>query len=159
MKYLSRRVLLLFGLVCAPWLAARAQGNYEIQVYGSETVAPANTMVELHSNYTVQGSNALPGSRYAADGTYPTTHQEHETVEITQGIKEWMEVGFYIFTSIDGDSPGPTAPPRRGALRQSRRESLELESQRQCCYSQKKLRGCWNSGCSQTGTCESNPAP
>jgi len=34
---------------------AAAQGNYEIQVYGADTVAPKNLMVELHSNYTVTG--------------------------------------------------------------------------------------------------------
>lgn len=79
--------------------AAQAQDNYEIQVYGSETVPAKNTMVELHSNFTVDGSKALPGSRYAADGTFPTNHAEHETVEITQGLTSWSEVGFYIFTS------------------------------------------------------------
>jgi hypothetical protein len=29
----------------------------------------------------------------------PTHHAEHETIEITQGINNWSEVGFYIFTS------------------------------------------------------------
>ncbi len=80
---------------------ARGQDNYEIQVYGADTVKPGTTMLELHSNFTLNGSKALPGSRYAADGTYPTNHAEHETVEITQGINDWAEVGFYIFTSID----------------------------------------------------------
>ena len=79
--------------------AAQAQDNYEIQVYGTETVPPKNTMLELHSNFTVSGSRAVPGSRYAADGTYPTRHAEHETIEITQGVTKWSEVGFYIFTS------------------------------------------------------------
>jgi hypothetical protein len=72
---------------------ARAQGNYEIQVYGSETVAPRSTMVELHSNFTADGR------RETIDGEAPTRHAEHETVEITQGINDWSEVGFYIFTS------------------------------------------------------------
>lgn len=82
--------LLLFGLSAC---AARAQGNYEIQVYGSETVAPRTTMVELHSNFTAAGS------RETTDGTQPTNHALHETVEITQGLTSWSEVGFYIFTS------------------------------------------------------------
>ena len=30
---------------------------------------------------------------------YPTNHQEHETLELTQGINDWSEVGFYVFTS------------------------------------------------------------
>jgi hypothetical protein len=86
-------------LFLMPGGRAWAQDNYEIQVYGSETVAPRTTMVELHSNFTANGSKALPGSPYTAEGTYPTNHAEHETVEITQGITSWSEVGFYIFTS------------------------------------------------------------
>jgi hypothetical protein len=77
----------------------RAQDNYEIQVYGADTVAAGNTMLELHSNFAVEGSRAVPGSKYAADGTYPTRHAEHETVEITHGVTKWSELGFYIFTS------------------------------------------------------------
>lgn len=73
---------------------ARSQDNYEIQVYGSETVAPRSTMVEIHSNFTVDGSKTVQ------DGMLPTNHAEHETLELTQGINEWSEVGFYVFTSI-----------------------------------------------------------
>jgi hypothetical protein len=76
--------------VCA---AARAQGNYEIQVYGADTVAPKNLMVELHSNYTVEGE------KYVIDDVYPTNHQEHETLELTEGLTSWSEIGFYVFTS------------------------------------------------------------
>ena len=36
-------------------LPLRAQGNYEIQVYGADTVEAKSTMVELHSNYTPEG--------------------------------------------------------------------------------------------------------
>lgn len=86
-------------LCCLFGTAAHAQNNYEIQVYGSDTVAPKTTMLELHSNFTVDGTKPLPGSQFAADGLYPTNHAEHETVEITQGINSWSEVGFYIFTS------------------------------------------------------------
>ena len=80
--------------------SAVAQDNYEIQVYGADTVAPKTTMLELHSNFTVDGSKPLPGSIYAAGRLYPTDHAEHETVEITQGVNNWSEVGFYIFTSL-----------------------------------------------------------
>ena len=72
---------------------ARAQGNYEIQVYGSDTVPAKNLMVELHSNYTISGQVKM------IDGVFPTNHQEHETLELTQGINSWSEVGFYVFTS------------------------------------------------------------
>ncbi len=79
--------------------AAQGQDNYEIQVYGSDTVPPRTTMLELHTNFTADGSRAVPGSNLASDGTYPTNHAQHETIEITQGLTDWSEVGFYIFTS------------------------------------------------------------
>ncbi len=45
-----------------------AQGNYEIQVYGADTVPPHSTMLELHSNYTADGQ------RQFIDGVAPTNH-------------------------------------------------------------------------------------
>jgi hypothetical protein len=83
---------LLFALACLP-ARAYAQGNYEIQVYGAETVAAQSLMVELHSNFTAEGQKAT------LDGVYPTYHQEHETLELTAGLNDWSEVGFYVFTS------------------------------------------------------------
>jgi len=70
-----------------------AQDNYEIQVYGSELAEKGHTMVELHSNFTIEGSTTT------TDGTYPTNHPLHETVEITHAFTDWFETGFYIFTS------------------------------------------------------------
>jgi hypothetical protein len=92
---MSSRPLLL-ALFAAVLIAspAHAQDNYEIQVYGSDTVAPRSTMVEIHSNFTVDGSTTVQ------DGVLPTNHAEHETLEITQGINDWSEVGFYVFSSI-----------------------------------------------------------
>lgn len=95
--------IVLLALLTLSFSSARAQDNYEIQVYGSETVAPRTTMVELHSNFTIKGTQSLPGLPYTADGTYPTHHMEHETVEITQGINNWAEVGFYLFTAVSQD--------------------------------------------------------
>jgi hypothetical protein len=80
---------------CAAGL--RAQGNYEVQVYGSDLVAPKVTMVELHSNFTASGTKGV------MDGVLPTHHAVHETLEITHGFNEWFECGFYIFTSIQSD--------------------------------------------------------
>ncbi len=77
---------------------AGAQGNFEIQVYGSETVAPGATMLELHSN------TALEGTTRKVDGIEPTDHAAHETIEITHGWTPWFETGFYIFTSVQPDS-------------------------------------------------------
>ena len=78
--------LLYVGMACA-------QNNYEIQVYPSETIAPKTLLTELHSNYTVEGSTT---TQY---GMLPTQGQEHETIELTQGVNDWSEVGFYIFTA------------------------------------------------------------
>ncbi|HEX3878560.1 MAG TPA: hypothetical protein VHW24_16335 [Bryobacteraceae bacterium] len=75
----------------------QAQGNYEVQVYGSELVTPKATMVELHSNFTASGEKAT------INGVLPTNHAEHETLEITHGFNEWFECGFYQFTSIQAD--------------------------------------------------------
>lgn len=92
----SRLLVLLFSIAAMAQFVC-SQDNYEIQVYGSDTVLPRSTMVELHSNFTVEGSKTVQ------DGMLPTNHAEHETVEITQGITDWSELGFYIFTSIQSD--------------------------------------------------------
>jgi len=73
--------------------AAAAQDNYEVQVYGSDTVPAGATMVELHSNFTAEGR------KETADGLLPTHHALHETLEITHGFTPWFETGFYVFTA------------------------------------------------------------
>ncbi len=73
--------------------AACGQDNYEIQVYGSDTVPAGTTMIELHSNFTAEGR------KQAVDGVLPTDHALHETMEITHGFTPWFETGFYIFTA------------------------------------------------------------
>ena len=88
--WLGTFILTLTALCGATCLA---QENYEIQVYPSETLAPRTTMLESHTNYTIQGS------KQTEDGVLPTQHALHETIEITQGLTPWSEVGFYIFTS------------------------------------------------------------
>src|SRR5689334_22647006 len=77
------------------WLSSTfAQDNYEIQVYASETVPAGKNMLELHSNYTFQGS------RETVNGVVPSYHALHETLEFTHGFTPWFETGFYLFTSI-----------------------------------------------------------
>jgi hypothetical protein len=90
--------MILFRLAAAAFLVVGtglAQENYEIQVYPSETMAPGRTMVELHSNFTIEGTKKVE------NGVVPTNHALHETIEITQGITSWFETGFYIFTSYN----------------------------------------------------------
>jgi Putative MetA-pathway of phenol degradation len=86
-------VALGLGIVLIAARPAVAQDNYEIQVYGSDTIPAHHTMVELHSNFTINGSKTVE------DGQYPTEHAWHETVEITRGVTPWFEVGLYTFTS------------------------------------------------------------
>ena len=66
--------VMFLALMCS---CAWAQGNYEIQVYGADTVAPKDLMVELHSNFTIKGQTQT------IDGVRPTNHQLHETLELT----------------------------------------------------------------------------
>src|ERR1700687_3765566 len=73
---------------------SRAQDNYEIQVYGSEATPKNVTMVEIHSNFTVDGQKQV------INGVVPSNHAMHETLEITHGWTGWFETGFYVFTSI-----------------------------------------------------------
>lgn len=83
------RLLLSLSIV----LPLCAQGNYEVQVYPGQVQDPGTTMLELHSNFTVEGSKG------EVNGVLGTEHQLHETVEITHGFTNWFETGFYIFTS------------------------------------------------------------
>lgn len=79
-------------------LNIKAQDNYEIQVYGSETVEKGKTMLELHSNYTLEGSKQM------TKPLLPTNHIVHETIEITHGFTSWFEIGFYLFNAIGNDN-------------------------------------------------------
>jgi hypothetical protein len=75
-------------------LPAHAQDNYEIQVYDSEATPKNVAMVEIHSNFTVDGQ------RTVVNGVLPSNHAMHETLEITQGWTNWFETALYVFTSI-----------------------------------------------------------
>ena len=93
---MTRSVSLLLCLAALPLMA---QENYEVQVYGSETMKPGRTMIESHTNFTIQGTKATEG------GVLPTNHAWHETLEITHGFNEWFETGFYIFTAAGDGYP------------------------------------------------------
>ena len=71
--------------------AAHAQENYEIQVYSAPTMTKGQTMFELHSNFTLQGEKDI------VKGVRPSYHALHETIEITHGITDNFELGFYLF--------------------------------------------------------------
>ena len=79
---------------------AHAQDNYEIQVYSSEATPKNVTMVEIHSNFTVDGSKPV------INGVLPSNHAMHKTLEITQGWTDWFKTGFCVFTSIQPGGSG-----------------------------------------------------
>ncbi len=82
-------------LVCCLLLPAAlfAQDNYEIQVYGAQTQAKHSSIFELHSNFTFNGEKDV------LKGVRPSYHSLHETLEITTGITDNFELGFYLFTN------------------------------------------------------------
>lgn len=67
-------------------VSLKAQDANEIQVYASATTPKYSTMFELHNNYTFKGPN---NSDY---------HPFLQTLEITTGITDNFELGFYVFT-------------------------------------------------------------
>jgi hypothetical protein len=83
----------LCALLACCGATARAD-NFEIEVYGSETTPKGETMVELHSNYTVYGE------RDWVNGVYPSYHAWHNTLEVAYGFTSWFETAFYVFTSV-----------------------------------------------------------
>jgi hypothetical protein len=85
---------LFVSIFLVSFSTALSQDNYEIQVYGSETVPKQYTMVELHSNFTFDGQKSVE------NGVLPTNHVFHETIEITHGWNSWFETGFYIFNTL-----------------------------------------------------------
>lgn len=90
----SRCALKLLALLGCYGTSALGQDNYEIQVYAAETVPAGKTMVELHSNFTIDGQSER------VNGVFPSEHALHETLEITRGFTSWFETGFYVFSSL-----------------------------------------------------------
>lgn len=95
------KYFVIIGILFTLSVQLKAQDNYEIQVYGSETLEESRTMLELHSNFTFDGIKTTTA------GVLPTNHVFHETIEITHGWTPWFETGFYFFNSIG--SGGRTA--------------------------------------------------
>lgn len=85
--------ILLIACYCLFSLTPKAQENYEIQVYASPTMTKGQSIFELHSNFTFNGEKNI------VLGVLPSYHSLHETVEITHGITDNFELGFYLFTN------------------------------------------------------------
>ena len=81
-------------------VAASAQDLFEIQVYPYDTVGPRQTMVELHMNFFPSGT------KDAAPGEFANHHQFHLTAEITHGLNQYVELGWYLVTAyVPGVGP------------------------------------------------------
>jgi len=96
MKSIYLFALIITYSICYP-ITVLAQDNYEIQVYSSDIVEEHHTMLELHSNYTINGT------KVGQENMFASNHLIHETLEITHGFSKWFEIGGYIFTSIGSD--------------------------------------------------------
>ncbi len=98
-KEAAMRLGILVVLAFGHLKLAKAQDNYEIQVYGSDTVAPKTTMLELHSNFTAEGSFPAPGSRLRRRESIQPTMPSMKRWRLLRELNGWSEIGFYIFTS------------------------------------------------------------
>ena len=110
MNQSSRTVTLVVSIVIACAAFGCAQENYEIQVYGSETVAPRSTMVEIHSNFTVEGSTTV------IDGMLPTNHANtrHSRLRrvLTIGRRSGSTFSRAFSRMADGSGSGDHIRPR-----------------------------------------------
>jgi hypothetical protein len=88
---------IFFAIICflVISLSSAAQAENEIQVYASPTIGAKRTIFELHNNYTFQGSKYLANPRDA--------RWVNHTLEITHGIANNIEIGFYTFVALSPD--------------------------------------------------------
>jgi hypothetical protein len=89
-------VRILFIIPCLiTFIVLNAQADNEIQVYASPTIGAKKTIVELHNNYTFKGSKNLVDPKNA--------RWLNHTLEITHGIANNVEIGFYTFVTLSPD--------------------------------------------------------
>jgi hypothetical protein len=72
-----------------------AQADNEIQVYASPTIQHKWTIFELHNNYTFRGN------KFLADPS--SAKWTNQTLEITHGLGDNFELGFYTFAAFSPD--------------------------------------------------------
>jgi len=75
--------------------SAQAQDRFEIQVYDSETAPPLTPGIELHTNYSIQGS-----TEKTPEGELPTQHVARITFEPHLGLNDFSELGAYLQTAL-----------------------------------------------------------
>lgn len=89
--FFFKQLSFLLFVILLNFQKAQAQENYEVQVYTSPTLAKNTTIFELHSNFSPKGP------KNETDFTHPI----HNTLEITTGLADNFELGFYMFTRIN----------------------------------------------------------
>jgi len=86
------RLLVALTLFAA---SAQAQDRFEVQVYDSETARPWTPGLEVHTNYSAQGSTET-----SPEGELPTQHVARITFEPHLGLNEFSELGAYFQTAV-----------------------------------------------------------
>lgn len=92
LQYSKRVFILLLWFNALIPVIANAQADNEIQVYASPTIGYKRTIAELHNNYTFRGSKKLANPVAA--------RVVNHTLEITHGLADNAEIGFYTFVSL-----------------------------------------------------------
>lgn len=77
---------------------ASALDRFEIQVYEADVNKPWQLALEVHTNYTVEGSKT---PSYA--GEVPPHHVGRLTLEPALGITSWLELGVYLQAMVAPD--------------------------------------------------------
>ena len=72
-------------------VAAAAIDRFEIQVYEADVDAPGQLGLEVHLNYTAQGTKEPEWP-----GQVPPWHAFRVTLEPSIGVTEWLELGAYF---------------------------------------------------------------
>ena len=86
-----KNILLIPAFFILPINYVNAQESYEVQIYSSPTLTKNTTIFELHSNISPTGP------KNQSNFSNPL----HETVEITTGLTDNFELGFYLFNRIN----------------------------------------------------------
>lgn len=92
---MCNRLLINAWLLLILTIDGFSQADNEIQVYASPTIGNKATIIELHSNYTFNGSKALLD---ASDANWTNF-----TLEVTHGFADNFEIGLYLFTAVSPD--------------------------------------------------------
>ena len=89
--FFNRYSIILIIAIGFPFFCL-AQADNEIQVYASAITPKSITLIELHQNYTFNGVKGL------ADPS--SARWIEQTLEITRGLGQNWELGFYTFVGI-----------------------------------------------------------